>query len=273
MLGTGSGSFSTEISYVNLEPNTTYYFRAYATNSNGTTFGSQETFTTTTNGFPCIGTPIVIDHEGNEYNTVQIGNQCWTRENMRCATSPNGYLRSGSNSLSDYVGYYYNLDTANIPLKDRGFLYNWLGAMDATSPLSVTLPRRGICPEGWHVPSFEEFDTLTNYVANHNYCLGCSYSQPLISQYYWMPYQSCTNGDLERNNASGFSLIPSGEMDNTGLIEERRSARLWSSSYVDNMSGTDGALSPSWSYISGGMSTNINWPTSHPCSVRCLKDN
>ena len=39
-------------------------------------------------GKSCPGIPSVTDHEGNLYHTVQIGNQCWTRENMRATTSP-----------------------------------------------------------------------------------------------------------------------------------------------------------------------------------------
>jgi len=88
--GSGTGAFTSNI--MGLSPGTTYYVRAYATNSAGTVYGQQLTITTAVDnvahGQPCPGMPTVTDHEGNVYNTVQIGTQCWTRENMRATTSP-----------------------------------------------------------------------------------------------------------------------------------------------------------------------------------------
>ena len=77
----------------------------------GTAYGAQKSFTTANSGNPndgqpCPGTPTVTDHEGNVYNTVQIGNQCWTKENLRTTTSPSTgtYLIPSSGTGYTYSG-------------------------------------------------------------------------------------------------------------------------------------------------------------------------
>ena len=85
--GTGTGTFTSNIT--GLLPNTTYYVRAYATNSSGTAYSTVTSFRTLT---ACNGVPTVTDIDGNVYNTVKIGQQCWMRENMK--TTRYGNLRS-----------------------------------------------------------------------------------------------------------------------------------------------------------------------------------
>lgn len=175
---------------------------------------------------PCLGAATVTDHEGNVYNTVRIGAQCWTRENMRCTTSPNGYLSFGCADTSDsynssnYVPYYYDYTQSGIPFEDRGLLYNWAGAMDTISTDYITesfTGRRGICPAGWHVPSQAEWDTLSIYLASNNeyQCGTLSYnhiSKSLASQNYWASSLCyCGPGnDQTANNATGFTAVPTG---------------------------------------------------------------
>ena len=111
----------------------------------------------------CPSAPVVKDHEGNTYRTVQIGTQCWMAENMRCRTSPTG-VRWRLNpqytaSQPEYAAYYATpTDTRH------GLLYNWTAAMDMTahqnSSRSSIYPVRGICPSGWHLPNNEEWSQL-----------------------------------------------------------------------------------------------------------------
>jgi uncharacterized protein (TIGR02145 family) len=116
-------------------------------------------------GVPCVpfncGTSAISDIDGNSYNTVLIGTQCWTKENLKVTkyndgtTIPDetantagwGGLATGARTeyvavgLSGYVATY-------------GYLYNWYAATEA----------RKICPNGWHVPTDEEWTSLIQFI-------------------------------------------------------------------------------------------------------------
>ena len=190
---------------------------------------------TIADGYPCPNAHTVTDHEGNVYNTVQIGNQCWTKENMRCTTSPSTgttILEVYPNGTS-YTGkkaYYVNGNSYNTP--SYGLLYNWNAAVDtfntaygetstnsnSSNAVSVafTSYRRGICPQGWHVPSDAEWTQLINYVSSKSryQCgsTGGSIAKALADTTGWNIYSiPCAMGnDLSANNATGFSALPAG---------------------------------------------------------------
>ncbi|MBR6063540.1 MAG: hypothetical protein IKP54_05255 [Bacteroidales bacterium] len=255
--GTGIGIFMS--SMMSLTPGTTYYVRAYATNSVGTTYGQEISFRTF---ISCPGMATVTDHEGNVYNTVQIGNQCWMRENMRCTTSPSTgtmILEYPANYYS-YTGkkaYYVNGDPANTAT--YGLLYNWAAAVDTFNTtygetstytidgLSVVFSghRRGICPAGWHVPSNAEWTQLTTYVYNNGYqCSGCSgvnnvaktdcIAKALASQTGWSSSGStfAVGNDPSSNNATGFSAVPAGVY--TGSYTFGANNHYWSATQSGN---------------------------------------
>ena len=88
------------------------------------------TITATIPADTCPNAPTVTDHEGNVYNTVQIGNQCWTRENMRCKTLPKTgeALQSPYSNYSNYTPYFYKAPASDsVRLYTYGYLYNSSG--------------------------------------------------------------------------------------------------------------------------------------------------
>ncbi|MEZ5084263.1 MAG: FISUMP domain-containing protein [Bacteroidales bacterium] len=125
--GTGAGSFISSVT--DLEPNTTYYLRAYATNSAGTAYGSAMTFTTQ-EGFS--GSTFTDPRDGKVYQTVIIDNQEWMAENLAYAPSSGNY-------------WAYDYDVTNV--ETYGYLYDWETALV-------------VCPTGWHLPSDEEWMEL-----------------------------------------------------------------------------------------------------------------
>ena len=107
----------------------------------------------------------VKDLDGNVYNAVTIGNQVWMGENLKVTKYNDGTpitlvadtsaWASLSNSESEAYCYYDN-DLGNV--LSLGLLYNWYAVS------STTNGGRSVCPVGWHVPNYFEWETLSNFL-------------------------------------------------------------------------------------------------------------
>ncbi|MFP4471830.1 MAG: FISUMP domain-containing protein [Bacteroidales bacterium] len=120
------------------------------------------TFQFGSGGSPCPGMPIVTDIDGNEYNTIMIGSQCWMKENLKTTTYSNGTAIPNVTGNSEWenltTGAYAWYDN-DISWKDAyGALYNWFATIDAN----------GLCPTGWHVPTHDEWTSLTDFIGGMN---------------------------------------------------------------------------------------------------------
>ncbi len=138
--GSGSGAFTSAMT--GLSPGTKYYVRAYATNSVGTSYGSQVSFSTTTSLL--FGT-FTDPRDGRVYKTVTLGTQTWMAENLN-------FRPSTGNS------WYYNNDSAAYSAA-YGRLYDWNTAL-------------AVAPPGWHLPSDEEWTILTAYLGGESVAGG-----------------------------------------------------------------------------------------------------
>ena len=112
----------------------------------------------------CPGVPTVT-YEGKTYTTVQIRSQCWLKENLDIGTQINGNTTQTNNGTIEK--YCFNDDPNNCA--NYGALYQWAemvqyengaGIYNGPNP-PFTRNVQGICPSGWHVPTFGEFQILT----------------------------------------------------------------------------------------------------------------
>ena len=162
-IGQGTGSFSDILN--GLLPETTYYVRAFAINSIGVSYGNEVNFTTEMEtlqyGQPCPDVPTLTDIDGNVYNTVLIGTQCWMKENLRTTKYADSTSILQGSIASDTLGYWYYPNDSSSNKPTYGLLYNWKAVMhDESSSTANPSGVQGICPMGWHVPSDAEWKQM-----------------------------------------------------------------------------------------------------------------
>lgn len=136
----------------------------------------------------------IVDGDGNIYTSVVIGTQVWLVENMKTTRYNDGVTSIGTDFSGSAPAYaWYNNDISNKPV--YGALYNWY-AVDASSTGG-----KNICPVGWHVPSDEEWTTLTDYLG------GTSLAGGAMKEVGTMHWNSPNSG---ATNSSGFTALPGG---------------------------------------------------------------
>ena len=223
------------------------------------------------------GTSTVSDYDGNVYNTVGIGNQCWMKENLRTTHYSNGtsIALGTSYGVSTPARYYPNHDSVNVGI--YGYLYNWAAVMNgAVSSNANPSGVRGICPLGWHVPSEAEWTQMENYVSSQDQYL-CNNStsniaKALTSATGWNSSSAaCAVGnDLSANNATGFSAMPAGDCHyNWGYENFGNGTLFWTS--TENSSNGN-AWRRHLSYNAAVVNRD-NKDKGNGFSVRCLRDN
>jgi len=258
---TGTGTFASNLT--SLSPYTTYYVRAYATNSEGTTYGEEKTFTT-----------LYVDIEYNTftdtrdykvYKTVTIGEQEWMAENLAylpAISAPAG----GSSTEPRYNVYGYDgTDVAEAKLTDNyqtyGVLYNWTAAMNgAASSDSNPSGVQGSCPPGWHLPSGAELRTLTSYLGE----TSAGGKMKEVGNSHWnSPNEGATN-------ESGFSALPGGFSDNNGTFDNIGNDGCWWCS-TESESLANFAFYLQLHYKSSFVGIE-RMPKRYGLSVRCVRD-
>lgn len=170
------------------------------------------------NGLKACGT--VKDYDGNTYSTIQIGNQCWMAENLRVTHYSDGKsIQAGGYSSLDNQIFYYPKNYSTY-IRPYGLLYNWCAAIgDGESSNNNPSGVQGVCPNGWHLPSYSEWCQLINYVKSQNQytCGGNSnnIAKSLASKQGWDDRtENCSPGKYKLdNNSTGFDALPAGDMD------------------------------------------------------------
>lgn len=203
---------------------------------------------------PICGGPRMSDIDGNVYNVIKIGSQCWMAENLKTTRYSDGSAIATGLSDADWKnttsGAYaiYDNDPANN--LTYGKLYNWYAVKTGK-----------LAPLGWHIPTNAEWTTLTTYLGGELVA-----GSKMKSTTLWTPYSGIVN-----TNSSGFSGLPGGfRKDTTGAYEAIRDYGCWWSSTDFSPSGYARSLSSQYNYvtINGGGSGSGSFGQ----SVRCVRD-
>ena len=225
---------------------------------------------------------LMTDDEGNSYNTVQIGGQCWMAENINVGTM----LASGSTmpNTADQIieKWCYNNDANNCAA--YGGLYHFDEAVRGSKVSGA----RGICPAGWHVPTDAEFNVLEKTVSG---IIGSAATQYPCNLSVSGSWRRCADdnaadnggvagvgkslkavgvggGNGAGNNLVGFEGKLSGyRSTDSSFYYLGSNLFLWSSSPSGSSNAWRRNLSSSYSTV--GRSA---YPRAYGFSVRCVRD-
>ena len=187
---------------------------------------------------------IIIDVENNKYNIVKIGNQLLTMENWRCTKYMCGTSivhvtdnTAWSNSTTPAYCWHSGVDTDELKAK-YGALYNWY-VVDPENP-------HDIAPDGWRVPTDEDWDVLRDYLIANGYnwdgtTTGNKIGKALASsggEWGTHATEGRVGNNQGSNNSSGFSALPGGCRGSSGYFYTQSLRGNWWSATEDAASNT-----------------------------------
>ncbi len=167
------------------------------------------------NNKPCVAT--VEDIDGNVYDVVSIGAQCWMKQNLKTTRFNDGtpikLMTEVQNwheiwfkqEVPSYIYYGHNAADNNT----HGKLYNWFAAKDSR-----------ICPKGWHIPTREEFVQLVKQTGGMN-----SDGKSLKATTTW-------DNNGANTNTSGFTALATGGMLGYDFGERGKTSFFWTTTPV-----------------------------------------
>lgn len=201
-----------------------------------------------------VGT--VTDFDGNTYPTIGIGGQIWMAENLKVS-----HFRNGEEipEVSDYSVWYNTFTAARCSYDNNpansvvyGHMYNWYAVKDP----------RILAPEGWHVPSDDEWDVLINRIGGEANA-GAKLKETGFDHWTY-PNEGATN-------ETGFTALPGGWRLNMGYYFDINTRGYWWAS-------TNEYLPASFAYATCLYNDSLKSDGLAPfkqcgLSVRCVKDN
>ena len=243
----GDGGMSTQ-----QNPSHTYYasgiytVELVVTNSYGTDKETMNDYISVnvgaSTGEPCPGIP-TFTYEGQVYNTVLIGSQCWMKENLSYAAGNSWCYDNNSSNCDTY-----------------GRLYDWATIMNGEFT-SNEIPSgvQGICPPGWHIPSDGEWDILINYLGGSTVA-GGKMKEAGFTHWY--------SPNTDATNESGFTALPGGfRSSSSGFTNLGEISWFWSCTNYSFYYG--------WSRVMDNVSSNViryGSGKDYGYSLRCIKD-
>jgi uncharacterized protein (TIGR02145 family) len=159
--------------------------------------------------------PTVTDRNGNVYNTVWVGGNCWMKENLRSTLY-------GTQSNADHLQPVYMVYPNTAP--GMGYLYTWYSAVglpqgsNATPPTAISERVQGICPNEWAIPSAIQLMSLIN----------SGEPREGNTPTYWV-----YNNGIMPAGTNLFNMVPSGFYNShlERFVEYNHAGYLWTLNY------------------------------------------
>lgn len=237
----------------------------------------------------------VTDCQGHTYPVTKIGEQFWMAENLQCTKYDTESEMPGveltTSSEKTFAPYYCdgrkteNLDdginySCFLTEKQKsslGLLYNWaaaVGIADEQSAINQTsnfdMPRQGICPNGWHLPTKTEWEILKN-----NCGLSVAGKNLKVSSGWYIKKGANVKNDSVATEGIGvdkycFSALPAGCANGQVVNYIGTYANFWSATPDDLFS--EYAFYNFMVYYYDGVFCLSNYKKSNAQSVRCVKN-
>lgn len=238
----------------------------------------------------------VTDACGITYPIVKIGEQYWMAENLRCNKYANlseaynaSWLTNNTIPTSDnrivFTPYYtdasdrsnwnsfskiFGMNLTDAQVAKLGYLYNWaaaVGVADGRKQATVfSGTRQGICPNGWHIPSRAEWQTLEDYIENADGKGTDTAGKHLKTNYGWYDGADNCKPGLD---TYGFVALPPGYANGSSVYNVGCCALFWTATAYE--SNSYDAYSRYLSF-SDDFLLDCSNPENRGQSVRCLKD-
>lgn len=203
------------------------------------------------------------DRDGQTYKTVKIGKQWWMAENLNYEYK----VKKEGSDQDQVIDSYCDYENREI----YGCYYPWASAMDSAAlfskngkdcgfgkTCSPTYPVRGVCPAGWHLPSYSEWNTLFAAMDSIPYAMQAKGIE----------------GWPDATDAFGFSALPAGDLSNGYFNVSVSYAGFWSSVEYDSDNPEMNVNFADYLYLLADQASIVigGGGKSNGRSVRCLKD-
>lgn len=209
------------------------------------------TFDFSATGTPCPDYPTVT-YEGQLYHTVLIGGQCWLRENLNIGIRIYGIWNQTNNGIIEKYCYDDKISNCNT----HGGLYQW----DEMMQYVTTPGARGLCPDGWHIPTDNDWTTLATHLG------GTSDAGGKMKETGTAHWASPNTG---ATNSSGFTALPGGGRHyyKGFYLGKYVNAEFWSSSQSDAINARTWSIRYEYKFIHHRYGHKA-----YGFSCRCVKD-
>ncbi len=173
---------------------------------------------------PLSAQNVAVDVEGNQYVTTTIGSQTWMAQNLRVTKYNNGdpipnVQNAASWSAQNGTGAWSHYANNSAYDYDLGKFYNFYATEDA----------RGLCPEGWRMPTQKDWEQLRDYLGGE--AVAASGLKATGGAYYWTE-------PMVGDNTYGFNAVGTGHRDQSGNFNSLGTSGVWWAS----TKGTTGSI-------------------------------